>query len=169
MLYRDWTDPAGIFANESFAHNKWYGAYRGGSRLALYRDTEVAAEIGLYDSRPLSLEPDGSNATCMDCDCHKGMRRLAGGTTAGCGRPDDDPRPDLAACNCPNARGILFRPLADGVVNATLDDQNDWLQIPAGVCLNLRDRCEDCYAPGTTCILGPPIRCSTWEPRQPAE
>jgi hypothetical protein len=159
-LRRTWTDWKGTFAFDSYVHNQWDAVYRGAVRLTLFNGVEIAAVNGLYDGvRPLVPNLDGSNVVCLECDCHTGMRRLASGGVAGCGRPDTDARPDLDACECPHARSILFRPLADGVVNANLRDQNDWRLIGENMCSILRG-CSECVPPGTACITMPPEPCT---------
>jgi hypothetical protein len=147
-LLRAWTNPSGTFAFESFVRNKWDAAYRGAVRLTDFNGTEVAAVVGLYDA-PLSA---GGN--CAECDCHKGIRRLPGGGYAGCGRDDADPTPDLDACLCSNARGILFRPIADGVINAVLGDHDDWSVMAVHVCTGIRG-CAPCTRFPDACPASP--------------
>ena len=148
-LVRTWTDGSSRLAFEGYVRNSGDADYRGAVRLSDFGGTEVAAVVGLYDpSTPLSA---GTN--CTDCDCHTGMRRLSGGGYAGCGRDDADHAPDLNACFCPNARGILFRPFADGVINAVLEDHDDWSRMASRICVRIRG-CEHCTTTGLPCPPG---------------
>jgi hypothetical protein len=154
-LRRSWTDPSGTFAFDGNVRNGWFAAYRGGSRLALFNGVEVAAVAGLYPTRPMSPTGEGIDPWCLDCDCHTGFRRLAGGGRAGCGLPappfgPDVPMKDL--CECPNARSILFRPFADGTANIRLEDVNDWIIMRDGMCSRLRSYAE-CHPSGGTPMI----------------
>jgi hypothetical protein len=168
--YRYWTNPDGEFSwvdsatgeTRSFGaytNNQWDADYFGATRLTLHNGVEVAATIGSYPSPLVAGDPvNDPDGYCDDCDCHLGTRPVAGGGRTACGHEDSYGGADLDACNCPQARSILFRPLADGVVNMTLEDLNDWILAASGLCMHLRP-CSDCVPPGTFCVTSPPQSC----------
>jgi hypothetical protein len=174
---RTWTNSAGHFSwtlptgevetFESFARNQWDTDYRGASRLTLFGGVEVAAEIGTYPTPVLAARPIvDPSGLCVDCDCHLGTRPDAAGGRTACGHPDGWGAADLDACDCPRARTILFRPLADGVVNLTLADFDDWPLVAQTMCQNLRGW-ADCHAPGTSGIVLEPSPCTLPAAAQP--
>ncbi|MBI5486173.1 MAG: hypothetical protein HY905_02450 [Deltaproteobacteria bacterium] len=177
--WREWTNPWGHFSwrdstgdvhsNGSFMRDQWTADYRGATRLARFGDGEVAAAIGSYESPIFAAElQNDPSGVCAGCDCHLGTRPDASGGRTACGHVDGWGAADKTTCNCPNARQLEFRPLADGVVNATLLDFDDW-SLPAGeMCRKLRP-CTDCIPPSPTpvCAYSPPQSCrlpSTQEP-----
>ncbi|MDI7267594.1 MAG: hypothetical protein QME96_06340, partial [Myxococcota bacterium] len=158
-LRRTWTNPGRVFSFDSPVRNSWDADYRGATRLTLFNGVEVAAVAGIYPSALVAAHPHNDpDRVCALCDCHLGTRPDATGGRTACGHADGTRTADLDACNCPWARSLLFRPLADGVVNVTLEDVNDWLLIGSGMCSILRP-CEDCVPPGFSCFRRYPESC----------
>ncbi|NMC68769.1 MAG: hypothetical protein GYA57_01730 [Myxococcales bacterium] len=167
--WREWTNPAGQFSwvdtggaahsNGAYVRNVWDADYRGATRLALFNGVEVAASVG-WDPSPLfAAEPQNDpTGVCRDCDCHLGTRPDASGGRTACGHPDGWGTEDRSACNCPFARQIFFRPLADGVVDMTLLDFDDWSLPGARMCSILRP-CTDCVPPDASCMVAAPTPC----------
>jgi hypothetical protein len=147
----NWTLPDGTIGSyQAHSINMWDADYRGATRLALFNGVEVAARIGAYGSPLDATNPDEADAAlCIGCDCHLGTRPDASGGRTACGHPDGWGDVDRTACNCPNARTLVFHPLADGVLNARLKDHNDWLLVRERMCGVLRGPgAPECRAPG---------------------
>ncbi|NMC70211.1 MAG: hypothetical protein GYA57_09125 [Myxococcales bacterium] len=158
--WRLWTDANGRFSwtlpdgttrsYRAYSINMWDADYRGATRLALFNGVEVAARIGSYGSPLDATSPDNANAAlCVGCDCHLGTRPDASGGRTACGHPDGWGASDRNACACPNARSVVVHPLADGILNARLEDHNDWQLVREKMCGVLRGPgAAECRPPG---------------------